>query len=334
MKAIFAMLILFFSVAQANNVLEELVSGYTKDQVDNLQAINTLAGSPTLEPTAEPTPMPSCAPSTAMPTYAPSTAMPTYAPSTAMPTYAPSTVMPTYAPSTAMPTYEPTYQPTSMPSSQPSTAPTNTHAPTVKPSATPTAMPTEFNVVSFVTSQDLNGLTEAEYQQDLVANNQSVQEAVSSVMNETSPSDITNIETEDISDRRLRSNGRKLASSAVRLTYLVFVRDDAVTYDSLTNQLKVGTEDGSLDAALKFFAQANGATQLVALNATFGEPTTENSFSEGDASDDLTGAQIAGLLVGIFLLIALIALIVMFATSSPESPPVETPAPAPPADEL
>ncbi|KAJ1418454.1 hypothetical protein B484DRAFT_400493 [Ochromonadaceae sp. CCMP2298] len=264
---------------------------------------------PTLKPTDAPTLKPTDTP-TLKPTDAP-TIKPTDAPTlkpTDTPTYKP-TGAPTFWP-TALPTTVPTTKPTIMPTAMP----TLTYKPTFKPSARPTVAPTEVNMVSFVASQTLVGISVDTYNENKAVFNISLQTAVADAIN----ADLSAVCCITANSGRRLKEGKDTLGGSVALDYEVTVHlsgddDTPASYSSLTALLAEATSSGAFAETFIATASASNVTVVVTFNA----PVTEDLYAERPVGKALTGAEITSVVIGAILLLGLIAIIAMFFLGNP-----------------
>jgi hypothetical protein len=292
----------------------------------------TVAGE-TNSPTSSPTTAPTCAP-TSSPTYAPSatpTASPTHAPTatpsstptasptsmpTAVPTLAP-TATPTYTP-TAAPSSTPTASPTSMPTAVPTLAPTATptytptaapssaptFAPTSTPTRTPTLAPTPYTplqtVITYDTTEVLEGVTAADF--DQAARDAFLQVSADS-MQGVSVDDLTFISVSNvdnslnlgIGNSNLRQSSRRLASGA-SFTFGIkvileqfgstYADPDALVGD-LESQLATAYADPATSQTWVDLSVAKGSATVTSSTTV---TLTTPSFSEPQVTKVKTGA--------------------------------------------
>lgn len=149
----------------------------------------------------------------------------------------------------------------------------------------------------------------SEYEAQQVQYNLTIQATVASSMDGVTPDAVTNIIVGNVALRTASTHTRGAvplvgANSACSLAYTVTVRDPVLKYEELRAQLIESASSGGMDVALRYYASVYGATQLN--NGTFSAPAVTN-MNEHNASSKLTGVQIACLVIGIVLALALIA---------------------------
>jgi hypothetical protein len=101
------------------------------------------------------------------------------------------------------------------------------------------------------------------------------------------------------------------SSSAISTSYDVSVRNAALTYDSLSQQLTTAVTTGQFDTYLADTSATTGATGFD--GATSDQVTTENLQGGDDSKKKMPGGVIAGIVLGTLAVILLIALGLYFA---------------------
>lgn len=149
-----------------------------------------------------------------------------------------------------------------------------------------------------------------QYQANKVGFNITFQAALSASMAGTKPTDIQDISVTATNGGAIIVSGRHLATSLSLLKYTVKTHLDGATYESLSSQLLNATTSGMLDNHLHYYAAVFNVSELA--NGTVFATVTSNLLVPRDASDQLTGAQIAGLVIGIILCLGLLATTVFF----------------------
>lgn len=125
---------------------------------------------------------------------------------------------------------------------------------------------------------------------------------------------MTGVEEENVKDLVITftsasSFRRMLATETSIATYNIVVNSDDVTFETLKSQLEVASgPSGDLNNFIAMNAANNGITVQI----TVGEPEVENNLEPREASERLTGTQITGLIIGIFLFIGLVATSIAF----------------------
>ena len=125
---------------------------------------------------------------------------------------------------------------------------------------------------------------------------------------------MTGVEEENVKDLVITftsssSFRRMLATETSIATYNIVVNSDDVTFETLKAQLEVASgPSGDLNNFIAMNAANNGIT----VEITVAEPEIENNLEPREASERLTGTQITGLIIGIFLSIGLVATSVAF----------------------
>lgn len=145
--------------------------------------------------------------------------------------------------------------------------------------------------------------------------NMTIQNTVAAAMDGVTPDRVTNIEV----GRSALVGARSAVSSHAGviatnqicdLKYTVKVYDPVLTVDALRTQLVQAATSGQMDNDLRSNALSMGITELV--NGTFSAPLLVNALPQRAASSQLTGAMIAGLVIGVILCLALIATLIFF----------------------
>lgn len=103
---------------------------------------------------------------------------------------------------------------------------------------------------------------------------------------------------------------RRLQTPTATARFNVVAHVPGATYDSLSSQYVTASSGAGalINTYIETFATDNGVSDF-----TVSEPLVENNLASRPASERLTGAQIAGLVIGIFMFIALAAIIVWYA---------------------
>jgi len=169
-------------------------------------------------------------------------------------------------------------------------------------------------------AQTVYFMSEENYNAQKVEYNRTIQATVAASMGGVTSDRVTDIvvgAATSISPRRTGvRGGGGVASHAgptvdqCSLKYTVRVTDPVLTFDVLRDQLASAAATGQMDNDLRHYATVYGAANLN--NGTFAEPQVSNAAVMRGASSQLTGAQIAGLVVGIVLCIALLITLVVF----------------------
>lgn len=120
---------------------------------------------------------------------------------------------------------------------------------------------------------------------------------------------------------------RKLqGSSTVQLSYSVKVNSMSQTYETLSHAVEVAVGDGTMQADINHAADLSGAEALQTATLDTNVEIQDKTIPRGE-SVLLTGTQIAGLIIGIFLCLALIAVVVFFALQTSKAAPAANNAP-------
>lgn len=152
-------------------------------------------------------------------------------------------------------------------------------------------------------------MTKAEYDAQKAAYNLTVQYTVSEAVPGATPERVTDIVVEEEEEEgRISASVAPAAASvpSVFLKYKITVFDPVLTVEKLRTQLVQAAQEGKMDADLRVYAAQFGATGLD--NCTFALPQVTSAAMQRDASAQLTGVQIALLVIGVFVGIALIIL--------------------------
>lgn len=117
------------------------------------------------------------------------------------------------------------------------------------------------------------------------------------------PDRVTNIvvveEVEEEEEGRVGASFYATAANSIRLKYKVTVFDPLVTVQSMRAQMVQAVQEGRMNAALRTYAAQFGATGLN--NATFGEPQITSAAVQRGSTSQLTGVQIALLVIGVVM---------------------------------
>lgn len=169
-------------------------------------------------------------------------------------------------------------------------------------------------------------MTEENYNAQKVLYNLTLQHTVASTLAGVTPDRVTNIVVGPPPAARQSSKLSALAvvPDACSLKYTVTVRDPLLLLPELTAQLQTAVASKEMDANLQVMAATFGVTNLA--NGTFSVPLLSSAGEGRTASSQLTGVQIAGLVIGVVLFVALLTVLVLFLLASREKhtvPPVE-----------
>lgn len=160
-------------------------------------------------------------------------------------------------------------------------------------------------------------MSEANYNAQKVEYNRTIQATVAASMDGVTPDRVTDIVV-GAASASTRSNGvrgsanlRQInAVDQCSLKYSVRVNDPVLTFEALRDQLSSAAAAGQMDTDLRHYASVFGAANLN--NGTFAAPQVTNAAVMRPNSEKLTGAEIAGLVIGVVLFVALLATLVMF----------------------
>jgi hypothetical protein len=161
-----------------------------------------------------------------------------------------------------------------------------------------------------------------EYFAQQAAYNLTIQHTVAASMEGVEPGQVTPIVVKAIASPSARSMRAQISATTTAavvvktcsLAYKVTVYDPVKPIEELKRQLVHAAATGKMDEDLRHYAAVFGATQLE--NGTFTEPLFTDTAVQRSASEKLTGAQIACLIIGIFLFLALLVTCVLFVMSS------------------
>ena len=158
-------------------------------------------------------------------------------------------------------------------------------------------------------------MTYDNYVAQQVQYNLTIQNTVAASMDGVTPDRVTNIVVGQVPAARAASRLQSAASAAVtdqqvNLKYTVKVYDPVLTVEGLRNQLVRNAASGAMDADLHHYAMTMGVTNLV--NGTFSAPLVTSPAVARVASSQLTGAMIAGLVIGVILFLGLLIVLVLF----------------------
>jgi len=193
---------------------------------------------------------------------------------------------------------------------------------------------TKPTVVAFTATQTVAGLSLEQFNADIDTNTAILKESVAKTMPGVLPSNIKNFEvtagptTSAIALFLRRTAARALAGSSIILKYDVVV-SSTQTSEQLQTQLKNAVSDGSFDNFMQTAATEQGATNLQSATSDAIETETIDPADNTDTSsakDTLSGAAIAGIVIGIFpALVFLFVLVAFFMGWFSGSTPVEEP---------
>lgn len=170
----------------------------------------------------------------------------------------------------------------------------------------------------------MHGLQVADYTSNKALYTSTLQAGISESIG-VSPSSIVYVSISEPSDV---GGGRKLqgGGSTVELSYSVKVNSVTQTFEALSHAVEVAVGDGSMQADINHAADISGAEALQTATLDTSVHIQDRTIPRGD-SVLLTGTQIAGLIIGIFLCLALIAVVVFFALQTSKAAPAANNAP-------
>ena len=112
-------------------------------------------------------------------------------------------------------------------------------------------------------------------------------------------------EEEDGGRTSVRTGVRRSATARpVLLKYKVTVTDPLYTAAQLRAELVQAAQEGKMDVNLRFYAAQFGAAGLN--NATLAVPQVTNAAEQRDSSEQLTGVEIALLVIGVVMAMCLV----------------------------
>lgn len=182
---------------------------------------------------------------------------------------------------------------------------------------------TKPTIVSFRAKQTITGVSEEEYNVHYDLNTATLKSAIAQVMTGTSPASITEFEVSagptsaatmisltDFTSAAQRTT-RALAVSSVIIDYVVLV-PSTKTVEALQAQLKAAVDDGTFNTILQATATETGATDLQGATSETIETETIDLEDNGSNKDALSDGAIAGIVIGCFFGVVLIAALIFF----------------------
>lgn len=163
--------------------------------------------------------------------------------------------------------------------------------------------------------QNLNNVTAADCNAQQAACNQTIQHTVADSTNGVVPDRVTDIvveEEEEEEGRIAYHNGVAVyatSTKSARLKYKITVFDPELTVEKLRSRLTQAARDGSMNAGFRKYAAQFGATRL--MNATLALPRVTNAAVQRDTSAQLTGVQVALLVIGVVVALAVMVTLVV-----------------------
>ena len=147
-----------------------------------------------------------------------------------------------------------------------------------------------------------------------VSYNKTIQNTVASCVSGALASDVTDIVVQSNSARAggTRSLASGLGPTESLLSFKVSVRDPLILMSMVTAELQQAVSSGTMDAYLHQYAAQQGIEHLG--NATFATPQVTSASIGRDASEKLTGTEIAMIVIGVVLAASLIATSAAYAT--------------------
>ena len=169
--------------------------------------------------------------------------------------------------------------------------------------------------------QALLNVTKAEYDEHLAASNLTIQHTVADAVDGLIPERVTDIVVEEEEEEGGRSwpNSNMRHSQVVYLAsmrsimirYKITLKDPTLAIETVRAKLQQAAREGVMDSALRIYAARFGATNFLQ-RESFGEPQVTATTVDRTSSRELTGVQVALLVVGILLGLVALALMLYF----------------------
>jgi hypothetical protein len=150
--------------------------------------------------------------------------------------------------------------------------------------------------------QPIHGLDKSYYDANKAAVDTSFRQAVAATMPGVSPVDV-----EDLQVTFPVSRMRRLESATAIARFTIVAHIQGATYESLSSLYIAATTSGLINELIAAYAAENDISDF-----TVSEPKVENALQQRGSSFMLTGAQITGLVIGIFMFLAVAAIVVAF----------------------
>jgi hypothetical protein len=191
-------------------------------------------------------------------------------------------------------------------------------------------------MVVFTAKQTISGITLDEYNANITTNELVLKKTVVSVLPGVALTDLYDwTVTEGTGSRRLTnhivtslralSRGFTTLADSIDLSYTVRT-ETQMTAETLQALLQDSIDNGSFNDNLQFFAEEDGAFDL--LDATSGPITTTAVESNSDSSSNkLSGGAVAGIVIGVVFGVVLLALIAYYFVAGPHDKAASTGAP-------
>eukprot|EP00388_Colpodella_angusta_P047428 GDKK01072676.1.p1 GENE.GDKK01072676.1~~GDKK01072676.1.p1 ORF type:complete len:242 (+),score=56.51 GDKK01072676.1:2-727(+) len=197
--------------------------------------------------------------------------------------------------------------PTEEPSAEPTAFPTAHSDPTAVPSAAPTAL----DLIDFTAGHVLHNINDVEYNDQAATYDEVFKQIFSTIMG-ISQSAIVQIV---VKENKNAFDGRFLATGDTSyMQYRVTLHDNSKSFSSLSALLRASVtpnpSNGVIYMNTLIASLAPGGSPLAA--ATIDEVDISNNLVGRDASSQLTGSMIAGLVIGIVLCLGLLGVAVAF----------------------
>jgi len=161
-------------------------------------------------------------------------------------------------------------------------------------------------------------MTEANYNAQKVEYNLTLQHTIASTLDGVIPERVTNIVVgpaptpATTRQSKVKSHATIPATAdAVSLKYTVTVRDPLLQLPELRTQLEAAVVSKEMDDNLHTTAAMFGVATLV--NGTFAQPFVTSASPARAASSQLTGAMIAGLVIGVIFFVIMVGVLIAFA---------------------
>ena len=166
------------------------------------------------------------------------------------------------------------------------------------------------SMVGLSAEQILNGISLEQFNNHSALNTATLKKAISRTMPSTTPTNILNFKTRAGPTSAGTTTTRILSTSSIILNYDVMVPSTGTSED-LQDQLRNAVYDGTFNAYLQEEVEASGATDLE--GASSDTISTRNiNGNNGKSEDKLSDGAIAGIVIGCFFGLVLIAALIFF----------------------
>ncbi len=174
-------------------------------------------------------------------------------------------------------------------------------------------------VVSFRATQTISGISKEQFDVNPGPNTATLKSAIAQVMTGTSPANIIEFVASAgptsaatmISFASIKSIKRGLSVSSIIIDYVVLV-PSTKTVEELQAQLKAAVADGTFNTVLQATATDSGATDLEGATSETIETETIDLDDTGSSKESLSDGAIAGIVIGCFFGVALLAALIFF----------------------